>query len=167
MEFALASSSFRQLRGGVKIKNVWNSKMSQRSEGGVNPNWDIVPNFLDFLFWWLPLLIIVITPPHLFESFRSSEFLPILKSPFSPYLSIRNLPSLYTISSNILTKVGFSHRILVQTKFHSSIKTEFDMSSGMGIRKNFDGNQNQSKNGVRPNYREKAKKNSNSYPDTQ
>ena len=101
----------------------------------------------------------MITPPHLFESFRSSEFLPILKSPFSPYLSIRNLPSLYTISSNILTKVGFSHRILVQTKFHSSIKTEFDMSSGMGIRKKFDGDQNQSKNWVRPKCREKAKKN--------
>ena len=32
------------------------------------------------------------------------------------------------------------------------------MSSGMGIRKNFDDDQNQSKNGVRPNYREKAKK---------
>ena len=101
--------------------------------------------------WYTP-------PPHLFESFRSSEFLPILKSPFSPYLFIRNLPSPYTISSNILTKVGFSHRILVQTKFHSSIKTEFDMSSGMGIRKNFDGDQNQSKNGARPDYREKVKK---------
>ena len=40
---------------GKKNRNVPNSKMSQRSEGGgVNPNWDIVPNFLDFLFWWLP-----------------------------------------------------------------------------------------------------------------
>ena len=54
--------------------------------------------------------------PHLFESFCSSEFLTILKSPFSPYLFIRNLPSPYTISSNILAKVGFGHRILVQTK---------------------------------------------------
>ena len=48
------------------IRNVWNSKMSQFGQrGGVNifqkclkfknvPNWDIVPNFLDFLFWRLP-----------------------------------------------------------------------------------------------------------------
>ena len=46
------------VRGGGEstfFKNVPNSKMSQRSEGGgVNPDWDIVPNFLDFLFWWLP-----------------------------------------------------------------------------------------------------------------
>ena len=49
----------------LKLKNVpiWQrggqhfSKMSQiqkcpkgREVGGVNPNWDIVPNFLDFLF---------------------------------------------------------------------------------------------------------------------
>ena len=38
------------------------SKMSQiqkcpkgRKGGGVNPNWDIVPNFLDYLFLCLPL----------------------------------------------------------------------------------------------------------------
>ena len=38
------------------------SKMSEiqkypkgRRGGGVNPNWDIVPKFLDFLFWRLPL----------------------------------------------------------------------------------------------------------------
>ena len=37
--------------GSTFFKSVPNSKMSQRSEGGgVNPNWDIVPNFLDFLF---------------------------------------------------------------------------------------------------------------------
>ena len=43
------------------IKNLWNSKMSQRSEGGrVNPNWDIVPNFLDFLFWRLPFIFLIL-----------------------------------------------------------------------------------------------------------
>ena len=37
--------------GSTFFKNVPNSKVSQRSEGGeVNPNWDILPNFLDFLF---------------------------------------------------------------------------------------------------------------------
>ena len=40
--------------GATFFKNVPNSKMSQRSEGGggggVNPNRDIVPNFLDFYF---------------------------------------------------------------------------------------------------------------------
>ena len=61
------------------IRNVWNSKMSQfgkrggvnifqkcpkgrKAEGGgvnLNPNWDIVPNFLDFLFLHLPLHIYV------------------------------------------------------------------------------------------------------------
>ena len=55
------------------IRNVWNSKMSQfgqrgggqhfskmseiqkcpKGRRGVNPNWDIVPNFLDFQFWCL------------------------------------------------------------------------------------------------------------------
>ena len=49
-------SQFGQKGGGSTFfKNVPNSKMSQRSEGGVNPNWDIVPNVLDFLFWCLPL----------------------------------------------------------------------------------------------------------------
>ena len=42
------------------------SKMSEiqkcpigRRGGSVNPNWDIVPNFLDFLFRWLPLLLLI------------------------------------------------------------------------------------------------------------
>ena len=35
----------------LKFKNV--PKVG--GGGGVNPNWDIVPNFLDFLFWRLPL----------------------------------------------------------------------------------------------------------------
>ena len=49
-------SQFGQRGGSAFFINVWNSKMSQRSKGGgVNPNWDIVPNFLDFLFWRLPL----------------------------------------------------------------------------------------------------------------
>ena len=56
-------------------KNAWNSKMSQRSEGGgVNPIWDIVPNVLDFLFWRLPLLIVMCVqlqrmPIYLFSLF--------------------------------------------------------------------------------------------------
>ena len=39
--------------GGAKfLKNVPNSKNVPKvgRGGGVNPNWDIVPNFLDFLF---------------------------------------------------------------------------------------------------------------------
>ena len=38
--------------GATFFKNVPNSKMSQRSEGGggANHNWDIFQNFLDFLF---------------------------------------------------------------------------------------------------------------------
>ena len=62
------------LRGGGSafLKNVWNSKMSQFGQRGGQhfskmseiqkcpkgrrgTNWDIVPNFLDFLFWCLPL----------------------------------------------------------------------------------------------------------------
>ena len=44
-------SQFGQRGGSTFFKNVPNSKTSERSEGGVvNPNWDIVPNFLDFLF---------------------------------------------------------------------------------------------------------------------
>ena len=31
--------------GSTFLRNIWNS-----------PNWDIIPNFLDFLFWWLPLV---------------------------------------------------------------------------------------------------------------
>ena len=41
----------REGGGSTFFKNVPNSKMSQSAEGGgFNPNWDIVPNFLDFLF---------------------------------------------------------------------------------------------------------------------
>ena len=32
-----------------------NKKCPKDRRGGGNPNWDIVQNFLDFLFWHLPL----------------------------------------------------------------------------------------------------------------
>ena len=86
-------SQFGQRGGRVdifqKCKNVWNSKMSQRSEGGVNPNWDIVPNFLDFLFWCLPLdaHMIEVLIGESYNSFR------ILRKEIEPtgYRAVKNL----------------------------------------------------------------------------
>ena len=48
--------------------------MSQKWEGGGNPNWDIVPNFLAFLFWRLPLDTIFCFEPLLFIAFFNVEW---------------------------------------------------------------------------------------------
>ena len=41
--------------------NIFQKCPKGRKGGGVNPNWDIVPNFLNFLFWHLPLEYLIIS----------------------------------------------------------------------------------------------------------